>query len=90
MEKVNLAVEVEFRFIIDDKYGIRIEFWGDEVDSIRKFDIQTQRSIEMIQEVEINPLHEYLLENSLEEVCNKILNNITEYTENQKIMLKKI
>lgn len=44
----------------------------------------------MIQEVEINPLHEYLLENSLEEVCNKILNNITEYTENQKIMLKKI
>mgnify|MGYP000525689887 CR=1 FL=1 len=72
----------------DDKYGIRIEFWGDEVDSIRKFDIQTQRSIEMIQEVEINPLHEYLLENSLEEVCNKILNNITEYTENQKNNVK--
>ena len=41
----------------DDKYGIRIEFWGDEVDSIRKFDIQTQRSIEMIQEVEINPIN---------------------------------
>ena len=72
----------------DDKYGIRLEFWGDEVDSIRKFDIQTQRSIEMIQEVEINPLHEYLLENSLEEVCNKILNNITEYTENQKNNVK--
>ena len=72
----------------DDKYGIRIEFWGDEVDSIRKFDIQTQRSVEMIQEVEINPLHEYLLENSLEEVCNKILNNIDEYTENQKNNVK--
>ena len=72
----------------DDKYGIRIEFWGDEVDSIRKFDIQTQRSVEMIQKVDINPLHEYLLENSLEEVCNKILNNIDEYTENQKNNVK--
>lgn len=71
-------------FSFDDKYGIRLEFWGDEIDSIRKFDIQTQRSIEMIKEVEINPLHEYLLENTLDDVCNKILSNIDEFTENQK------
>ena len=30
---------------IDHKIGIRIEFWGDEVDSIRDFSITSQRSI---------------------------------------------
>ena len=72
----------------DDKYGVRIEFWGDEIDSIRKFDIQTQRSVEMLQSVEVNPLHEYLLETSLEDVCNNILSNIDNYTENQKKNIK--
>lgn len=68
----------------DDNYGIRIEFWGDEIDSIRKFDIQTQRSIEMIENINISPLHEFLLENDLESVCNKILENINNYTKNQQ------
>lgn len=68
----------------DDEYGIRIEFWGDEIDSIRKFDIQTQRSIEMIENIKIGPLHEFLLENDLEKVCNKILENINTYTKNQQ------
>ena len=68
----------------DDEYGIRIEFWGDEIDSIRKFDIQTQRSVEMIENIKIGPLHEFLLENDLEKVCNKILENINTYTKNQQ------
>ena len=72
----------------DDKYGIRLEFWGDEIDSIRKFDIQTQRSIDMLQNIEIDPLHEYLLENTIEDVCNNILANINKYTENQKKNIK--
>jgi len=68
----------------DDDYGIRIEFWGDEIDSIRKFDIQTQRSIEMIESIKISPLHEFLLEDDLEKVCNKISENINNYTKNQQ------
>ena len=68
----------------DEKYGIRIEFWGDEIDSIRKFDIQTQRSNDMLDSIKIEPLHEYLLENKLEEVVNKILEATENYTENQK------
>lgn len=68
----------------DDDYGIRIEFWGDEIDSIRKFNIQTQRSIEMIESIKINPLHEFLLEDDLEKVCNRILGNINNYTKNQQ------
>lgn len=68
----------------DDDYGIRIEFWGDEIDSIRKFDIQTQRSIEMIENIKISPLHEFLLEDDLEKVCNRISENINKYTKNQQ------
>ena len=30
---------------------VRIELWGDEVDSIRSFDVETQRSIENLTEV---------------------------------------
>lgn len=60
---------------IDDKSGIRIEFWGDEIDSIRKFNILTQRSTDMIDEFEIYPAFEYILENELETVCEKIENS---------------
>ena len=52
--------------------GIRIEFWGDEIDSIRKFSIMSQRTTEMLQESEINPAFEFLLENELDEICQKI------------------
>ena len=38
----------------------RIEFWDDEVDSIRSFDPQTQRSVENLEEVTIFPATEEL------------------------------
>ena len=56
----------------DEKNGIRIEFWGDEVDSIRNFNITTQRSINTLEKAIIYPAHEYILENSIEAVCEKI------------------
>lgn len=34
---------------------IRIEFWDTEVDNIRSFDVESQRSLEPLQEVEIYP-----------------------------------
>ena len=36
---------------INQKTGIRVEFWGDEIDSIREFNIESQRSISNKQEV---------------------------------------
>lgn len=36
---------------------VRIEFWGDEITEIRKFDVITQRTIESINEVEIIPVN---------------------------------
>ena len=46
---------------LTEKQGIRLEFWGDEIDSIRKFDILSQRSTEMMDLAEIYPCHEYIL-----------------------------
>ena len=40
---------------------IRIELWGDEVESIRSFDIESQRSIEKLTEVSIYPATELIL-----------------------------
>ena len=59
---------------ITDKEGIRIEFWGDEVDSIRNFNIYTQRSTDMLQNVEIYPANEFVLEQGLDKVCYDIQN----------------
>ena len=61
---------------VTEKTGIRIEFWGDEVDSIRYFNIISQRSTENIEKATIYPAHEYLLENNIEEVTKKISETI--------------
>ena len=65
-----------------ENLGVRIELWGDDIDSIRYFNLSSQRSTEMAEKVEIIPLHEYLLETDKETVCNKILDN--NYTEKQQ------
>lgn len=63
---------------LSDKKGVRVEFWGDEVDSIRYFTIATQRSTEMIKEITIYPACEFVLEKSLEEVTKEIHNKLEE------------
>ena len=60
--------------------GIRIELWGDEIDSIRHFNIISQRSIDNIEKIEIFPAHEYILETSIEKIAKNISNNV--YPEN--------
>ena len=57
---------------VNSKSGVRIELWGDEIDSIRKFNILTQRSTDMLEETSIYPAFEYVLENSIAQVCKKI------------------
>ena len=44
---------------LTEELPIRIELWGDEVDSIRTFDVETQRSIENLEEVSICPAVEF-------------------------------
>lgn len=45
-------------FPLTEEYPIRIELWGDEVDSIRTFDVETQRSMERLSEVALYPASE--------------------------------
>ena len=52
--------------------GIRIEFWGDDVDSIRTFNITSQRSNNMLQEAIIYPSNEFILTDSIQNVCKEI------------------
>ena len=59
--------------------GIRIELWGDTVDSLRKFKLSSQRSSDMLKNIKIYPATENILEDSLEAVCNRIENNKKKY-----------
>ena len=63
---------------LDEKTGVRIELWGDEVDSIRNFSINSQRSINTLEKATIHPAHEYVLEDSIENICKKISKTIAE------------
>lgn len=45
-------------FPLTEEQPVRIELWGDEVDSIRTFDVESQRSIENLEELVIYPAAE--------------------------------
>ncbi len=58
-------------FIPGESAPVRIEFWGDEIDTISTFDIETQRSNEQCEEIFICPAREVLFENA-DEFAEKI------------------
>lgn len=68
---------------------VRIELWGDTIDSIKLFDIDTQLTIKDVDSIEIYPYSEFLIDNdSSEEVIrkqkylkyySKNISNISEY-----------
>lgn len=45
-------------FPLTEELPVRIELWGDEVDSIRTFDVESQRSVETLKEIFIYPAAE--------------------------------
>lgn len=49
-------------FPVSEKVPVRIELFGDEIDSMRRFDAATQRSIENISEISIYPAAEIILD----------------------------
>ena len=50
---------------------VRTEFWGDTVDSLTAFDVETQRRTDVLDEVLITPAGEVLFEND-EILCEKL------------------
>ena len=65
--------------------GVRIEFWGDEIDSIREFSISSQRTTEMLKETVIYPSYEFVLESDLDTVCERIGNKSYSKTQREKV-----
>lgn len=66
-------------FSINYDNPIRIEFFDTEVDSIRYFDIATQRTIQNVEQVSIIPATSILLsENELENIKNNVPQNLNE------------
>ncbi len=47
-------------FNVIDKNPIRIEFFDDEIDSLRIFDIESQQSMEKLDKLKLSPAHEIL------------------------------
>lgn len=68
----------------------RIEFFGDEVDSIRNFNVESQRSIDKAREIEIFPAKEIILdEDALKLGCTNISEDFKKISEVLKSTKKK-
>ena len=52
-------------FPLTEETPVRIELWDDEVDSIRTFDLESQRSIEQLDEISIYPAAEVAVDQEL-------------------------
>lgn len=62
-------------FPINSASPYRIEFWGDEIDNISSYDIETQRRTDNVDEIEISPACEVLY--NTQELIKKLENYIT-------------
>ena len=78
-------------FPLNEENPIRIEFFDDEIESIRYFNVEDQKSIEKIDNIKINPIFEFLSsKNVLEEhfgkqkylQCYEKVCNISAYLDN--------
>ena len=78
-----------FSFSHDEPY--RIEFFGDEVDSIRTFDVETQLSTERIKKVSIIPnVANKLIAEQRESFLKYISNNTVVFTKNTPFLFSRI
>jgi len=58
-------------FPVGMEYPIRIELWGDTVDSIKEFDVDNQLTIKSIDMVSIYPYSEFLVDNISDDINRK-------------------
>ncbi len=65
---------------------VRIEFWGDDIDSIRIYDAESQRSIERLEAVDIYPASELVL---TEDILESGVSRIRKALDSQLKLLRK-
>lgn len=66
---------------VSSDYPVRIELWGDEIDTVASFDLDTQRRIDTVKSVSITPCGETIFE---EGVLSGTLQTLLEKTEKNK------
>jgi transcription-repair coupling factor (superfamily II helicase) len=78
-----------FSFSHDEPY--RIEFFGDEVDSIRTFDVETQLSIDQVKKIGIIPnVANKFLEESRQSFLNYIAQKTVVFTKSADVLFSRI
>lgn len=78
-----------FSFSHDEPY--RIEFFGDEVDSIRTFDVETQLSTEKVKKISIIPnVANKFMEETRESFLKYIASDTVVYLKNTDVLLGKL
>lgn len=64
-------------FSIDSEYAVRIELFDDEVDSIRRFDVNTQRSVDMLEKARIIPAREAIYpDDRMEQIIRSVRSDL--------------
>lgn len=69
--KVGVRGYVVDIFPIGEENPIRIEFWGDTIDSIKYFDVETQLTTKEIKEINIFPYTEFILSEEKDDIERK-------------------
>ncbi len=76
-------------FATGNDYPVRIELWGDEVDSLSFFDITTQRRTDNIQSIKIYPANELSFNSStLAEKLENYIKNTKKLTDSQRSFIE--
>lgn len=76
-------------FDLTEDNPYRIELWGDDVDSIRSFDVDSQRSIMQLELISIYPATELILDDDqLNDGLNKIEQECKDYSEKLRAEFK--
>ena len=68
-----------------EEEGIRIEFWGDTIESIRTYSNISQKSLKEIERIEILPLTEYIFDININNIILNIKENNYSSKENDEI-----
>jgi transcription-repair coupling factor (superfamily II helicase) len=69
---------------------VRIEFWGDEIDTISTFDAETQRRIDTVKCIEIPPAREVLFDSPREQIRRMETLAKNNHSKNRELIAKNI
>ena len=76
---------------VNSEFPVRIELWGDEIDTVSSFDIETQRRIDTVKSVSITPCSEIIFENgALSDALNALLKKCERLKNKNEDALKRI